>query len=76
VCGPLSAHFGKLPKRVWYRSRFSAEVGEVTKMLLDGLVGRSFTIFINREAIDSHGPRSSLDVNIVEVDIRGKDRPR
>jgi len=72
ACGPLSAHFGKLPKRVWYRSRFAAEGGEVTKMLLDGLAGRSFTIFINGEAIDSHGPRSSLDVNIVEVDIRGR----
>jgi len=73
-CGPLLAYCDKLPKAVLYRSRFIVEGGEVKKMLLDGISGLKYDIFINGEPVKPKVKSSKLDVNITEVDVEGKIR--
>jgi hypothetical protein len=70
-CGPLVAFAEGLPSSVWYRSRFMVKGGSVTKMLLDGISGRAFEVFVNGETVKISRPSSKLDVNIGEVDLRG-----
>jgi len=73
-CGPLSAYFDEVPSAIWYRSKFFVKGGDVEKILLDGIKGRAFQIFINGEPVRKEGSSSKLDVNIIEVDVRGKVR--
>ncbi|MEM1582925.1 MAG: glycosyl hydrolase [Candidatus Bathyarchaeia archaeon] len=73
-CGPLSAYFSEAPRALWYKSRFNVEGGKVRKILLDGVEGDAFRLFINGEEINVRGPSSILDVNITEVDISDKVR--
>ena len=73
--GPLSAYFDEAPKALWYKTRFNIEGGKVRAILLDGIEGKSFRIFINGEEIEIKGKPSKLDVNITEVDVSDKVRP-
>jgi len=73
-CGPLSAYLDEAPNAIWYRSKLFVKGGNVEKILLDGIKGQAFRIFINGKPVKKEGSSSKLDVNIIEVDVRGKVR--
>jgi len=73
--GPLISFTEKLPSCVWYRSRFLVKGGNISKLLLDGISGRAFKIFVNGKTVEVSKPSSKLDVNIGEASLEGVIRP-
>lgn len=74
-CGPLISFTDKLPGCVWYRSRFIVKGGNVSKLLVDGISGRAFKIFVNGQPVQVNKPSSNLDVNIGEASLEGIVQP-
>lgn len=67
---PQERDQGGYPVTVWYRTAFEIEdmPGSAT-ILIDGFSGRSHRMFINGKEVKDRGKRSTLDAEIMEVDI-------
>jgi len=68
---PRERDLQEYPQNLWYRTTFEIDaVPTNTILLIDGFSGSSHRLFINGEESLDQGKRSSLDAEMLEIDIQ------
>jgi hypothetical protein len=73
---PQERDHAEYPVTVWYRTAFTVDgMPPSAGVLIDGFSGSSYRLFVNGNEVRDRGKRSSLDAEIMEIDIHSFLKP-